>query len=729
MPGRPAMDVVTMKGRPAMDVVTMKGRQVMDVVTMKGRPAMDVVTMKGRTAMDLVTMKGRPAMDVVTLKGRTAMDVVTMKDRPAMDVVTMKGRPAMDVVTMKGRPAMDVVTMPGRLAMDVVTLKGRLVMDVFTMKGNPAMDVVTMPGRPVMVLVTMKGRPAMDVVTMKGRPAMDVVTMPGRPAMDVYYNAGPACYGRSYNAGPACYGRSYNEGQACDGRSYNAGPACYGRSYNAGSACDGRSYNEGQACDGRSYNAGPACYGRSYNAGSACDGCSYNEGEACYGRIYNEGQACDGRSYNEGQACYGRSYNEWPDCDGPISTLAGFNPRPGHRFFASGNSAGRCCWSAGFLEDLPFPPPLHSGAASYSLQSPASALKTSLLRDAQISSLTIDPGDKYNVDGSVVWLVDTRRVCGALSSAEDSYNVTRRDKRSWWVPRVLIREVPRPRRLRRWLIQWRDGADGPPVSARCEGGKGRGKIKLLLRLESLVSWLLRLPDLVRATVAQVPLPVPSSADSSQASCKHSVTEDKCRGTESRLLQPTAKFATFLPNARILAAPRWESNPSSPGCTPSRSCAVRGGSNTSSTSPPSTSEALGRTSGMDQRSSQSPAYIVTRLLTGGFLYPTLQTCANSQDQYTHYQDFQEKQGRNARTGETVDPRENPSTSGIVRHDSQLRNSGSDPAWGLNPVRLANEFVLDLSMSANEFVLDLSRRGSVLPVVCNILDAATVGAVCF
>ncbi|KAJ8865720.1 hypothetical protein PR048_033241 [Dryococelus australis] len=56
----------------------------------------------------------------------------------------------------------------------------------------------------------------------------------------------------------------------------------------------------------------------------------------------------------------------------------GFNPRPGDRIFAS---AGRCRWSAGFLRDLPFPPPLHSGTDPYSLQSP------SLLRAAQISSL------------------------------------------------------------------------------------------------------------------------------------------------------------------------------------------------------------------------------------------------------------------------------------------------------------------------------------------------------
>ncbi|KAJ8867921.1 hypothetical protein PR048_031730 [Dryococelus australis] len=56
----------------------------------------------------------------------------------------------------------------------------------------------------------------------------------------------------------------------------------------------------------------------------------------------------------------------------------GFNPRPGHRIFASGICAGQCRWLAGFLGDLLFPPPLHSGAAQYSLQSPPSALKTSL---------------------------------------------------------------------------------------------------------------------------------------------------------------------------------------------------------------------------------------------------------------------------------------------------------------------------------------------------------------
>ncbi|KAJ8869749.1 hypothetical protein PR048_028757 [Dryococelus australis] len=46
---------------------------------------------------------------------------------------------------------------------------------------------------------------------------------------------------------------------------------------------------------------------------------------------------------------------------------SGFNRRPGNfGIFASGSLAGRCRWSAGFLGDLPFPPPLHSGAAPFS---------------------------------------------------------------------------------------------------------------------------------------------------------------------------------------------------------------------------------------------------------------------------------------------------------------------------------------------------------------------------
>ncbi|KAJ8887515.1 hypothetical protein PR048_013731 [Dryococelus australis] len=66
-------------------------------------------------------------------------------------------------------------------------------------------------------------------------------------------------------------------------------------------------------------------------------------------------------------------------------------PRPCHRIFASGNHAGRCLWLTGFLGDLPFPTPLHSGAAPISLQSPSSALKTAMTRSKVLSPSCPDP--------------------------------------------------------------------------------------------------------------------------------------------------------------------------------------------------------------------------------------------------------------------------------------------------------------------------------------------------
>ncbi|KAJ8865812.1 hypothetical protein PR048_033334 [Dryococelus australis] len=67
----------------------------------------------------------------------------------------------------------------------------------------------------------------------------------------------------------------------------------------------------------------------------------------------------------------------------------GSNPRLGHSGFSQvGIVPNDAVGSAGFLGDLPPPPPNHSDTAPYSLQSPSSALKTSLLRAAEVSSLT-----------------------------------------------------------------------------------------------------------------------------------------------------------------------------------------------------------------------------------------------------------------------------------------------------------------------------------------------------
>ncbi|KAJ8881427.1 hypothetical protein PR048_017908 [Dryococelus australis] len=75
-------------------------------------------------------------------------------------------------------------------------------------------------------------------------------------------------------------------------------------------------------------------------------------------------------------------------CSPPTQCEPGSVPGWVTGFCASGNRAGRCRWSECLLGDLPFPPPFHVAAASYSPPSPSSALKTSLLRAAKISSPT-----------------------------------------------------------------------------------------------------------------------------------------------------------------------------------------------------------------------------------------------------------------------------------------------------------------------------------------------------
>ncbi|KAJ8885938.1 hypothetical protein PR048_012144 [Dryococelus australis] len=53
-------------------------------------------------------------------------------------------------------------------------------------------------------------------------------------------------------------------------------------------------------------------------------------------------------------------------CSPPTKANRVQSPAGSLRIFARGNRAGRCHWSAGFLGDLPFPPPFHYGAAPYS---------------------------------------------------------------------------------------------------------------------------------------------------------------------------------------------------------------------------------------------------------------------------------------------------------------------------------------------------------------------------
>ncbi|KAJ8873763.1 hypothetical protein PR048_024597 [Dryococelus australis] len=54
------------------------------------------------------------------------------------------------------------------------------------------------------------------------------------------------------------------------------------------------------------------------------------------------------------------------DCSPPRKANGVHSPAASLRIFASGDRAGRCRWSADFLGDLPFVPPLHCGAAPFS---------------------------------------------------------------------------------------------------------------------------------------------------------------------------------------------------------------------------------------------------------------------------------------------------------------------------------------------------------------------------
>ncbi|KAJ8866235.1 hypothetical protein PR048_032078, partial [Dryococelus australis] len=97
----------------------------------------------------------------------------------------------------------------------------------------------------------------------------------------------------------------------------------------------------------------------------------------------------------------------------------------------------------------------------------------------------------------------------------------------------------------------------------------------------------------------------------------------------------------------------------------------------------------------------------------------------------------EQRRNAGAGQTGDTRENPLTSGIVRHDSHVRRSGSDPAWNrthmtmkdwcktLRPIQLYIIMVLTVAFLVAEMVVSHTTHALTLLVdayhmMCNILS---------
>ncbi|KAJ8898223.1 hypothetical protein PR048_003583 [Dryococelus australis] len=66
------------------------------------------------------------------------------------------------------------------------------------------------------------------------------------------------------------------------------------------------------------------------------------------------------------------------DYSPPTKAIRAQSPEGSLPIFASGNRAGQCLWLAGFLGDLPLPPPLHYGAAPFSRHSALIGSQSSL---------------------------------------------------------------------------------------------------------------------------------------------------------------------------------------------------------------------------------------------------------------------------------------------------------------------------------------------------------------
>ncbi|KAJ8869383.1 hypothetical protein PR048_030959 [Dryococelus australis] len=72
----------------------------------------------------------------------------------------------------------------------------------------------------------------------------------------------------------------------------------------------------------------------------------------------------------------------------------------------------------------------------------------------------------------------------------------------------------------------------------------------------------------------------------------------------------------------------------------------------------------------------------------------------------------------RAGEMGDPRENPLTSGVVRHESHLRKSGSNPWRGFNPIHIGGRRALGKTIASG---LDLPCYPVTRYVVCDLEPA--------
>ncbi|KAJ8870350.1 hypothetical protein PR048_029371 [Dryococelus australis] len=124
-------------------------------------------------------------------------------------------------------------------------------------------------------------------------------------------------------------------------------------------------------------------------------------------------------------------------CSHPSKAIRVRSPAGSLRIFASGNRAGRCRWSAGFLGDVPSPPsppPFHSGAAPI--------LTSTILIGSQDHDAKKDTNDTNSINSARRDKSNTERMTQLPQFIPELYEEEVDNSTQWWNADVAIASSP-----------------------------------------------------------------------------------------------------------------------------------------------------------------------------------------------------------------------------------------------------------------------------------------------
>ncbi|KAJ8865728.1 hypothetical protein PR048_033249 [Dryococelus australis] len=323
----------------------------------------------------------------------------------------------------------------------------------------------------------------------------------------------------------------------------------------------------------------------------------------------------------------------------------GFNPRPGHsRIFANGNRAGRCRRSAGFLRDLPFPSPLHSGAAPCSSRFTLAGSQCPCF-ESRSSLLTHSPETCHRAVLCTIWAALNKEVLSA-DGEWSSAGIQGRGKR---YPRGnpptsgIVRHDPHSRK---------SGSDP---------GRGMNPIRLGgRRVEAFSLPWGRGGAVVRLLASHLGNPGSIPSGVTPAFSQINRTGEFSQGYP-RLEKSASSFtcrldATVLCTNMPMSSTHWLSADTVEG-------------DDWASVPQEVSNTLSANGDEDEKSGgeENPRY-VKELTTAGMLHD-----AHKQPMRLIEVNMEQCWNEKGR-GEPEEPRENPPVNGIVRHGSHLREPG-------------------------------------------------------